>query len=113
MKSNLVRKKIGNKIFAETSSIGGLKKILSLTDYITQGENLIIVRGVESCNLTLDYTNTNSIKIKAFTQVVIIPKDSTIDEFYEELVIEKGACVELEFLEGSWYILSSDGLKLQ
>ena len=31
---------------------------------------------------------------------------------YDEIFIDKGACVEFKFASGNWYILSSDGLKL-
>jgi len=72
MKSTLVRKKIGDKVYKE----------------ITQERKIKIIT---------DSTYT---------------KSSTIDEFYDEVVIERGACVELEFVENTWYILSSDGLKL-
>ena len=46
------------------------------------------------------------------TKVSLKPKVGHIDEYYEELLIEKGACVEMEYFGNSWYILSSDGLKL-
>ncbi len=36
-----------------------------------------------------------------------------IDEQYEEMFIDKGACVELFKVEGNWYVISSDGLKLE
>jgi hypothetical protein len=34
-----------------------------------------------------------------------------IDEEYREINIEKGACVELYYAFGGWFIVSSDGLK--
>jgi hypothetical protein len=36
-----------------------------------------------------------------------------IDEQYDEILIERGAAVELFRVDGNWYILSSDGVKLQ
>ena len=30
----------------------------------------------------------------------------------DELLLEKGACVQFKFVEGNWYIVSSDGLKM-
>jgi hypothetical protein len=34
-----------------------------------------------------------------------------IDDDYNEILIQKGACVEMRFVINKWYILSSDGLK--
>ena len=42
-----------------------------------------------------------------------VPKYSLIDDQYEEIEIDNGACVELEYVEGNWYIISSDGMKLE
>lgn len=114
MKSTLVKRKIGEKVYNITTPIPikELKKVVRIPKYKTDGENLIIVKDVKTCELSIDHTNTKTIKIKAMTQVLIKPIRSTIDDYYEELLIEKGACVELEYLENSWYILSSDGLKL-
>ena len=49
--------------------------------------------------------------IKALTTVLIKPDRNKIDEEYDEVEINKGACVEFFFMGGNWYILSSDGLK--
>jgi hypothetical protein len=111
MKSTLVRKKIGDKIYQEFTQ-ERMVKIVTNSSYTTNGESILIIKDSPICNLYLDSSTTKTIKIKAMTKVSIIPKNSSIDEFYDELVIEKGACVELEFVDNSWYILSSDGLKL-
>jgi hypothetical protein len=47
------------------------------------------------------------------TKTSIIPKYSLIDDQYEEIEIDNGACVELEYLGGNWFIISSDGMKLE
>lgn len=114
MKSTLVKRKIGEKVYNITTPtpVKETKKVVRTPKYRTNGENLIIVKDTDYCELSIDSTNTNTIKIKAMTKVLIIPTNSTIDDYYEEILIEKGACVELEFIENSWYILSSDGLKL-
>ena len=39
-------------------------------------------------------------------------KNKNTDEEYDELFIDKGACVEFRFCAGVWYIISSDGLKM-
>lgn len=110
-KSTLLKKKIGDKIYNQ-EPINIHKKIIREPHYTTKGEYLLIIKDTPNCVLTLDYEFNESIKIKSLTKVTIIPKNSSIDEFYEELQIEKGACVELEYFEGSWYIMSSDGIKL-
>ena len=37
--------------------------------------------------------------------------EDSIDEEYDEVVVDKFACIEFRFVGGNWYILSSDGLK--
>jgi hypothetical protein len=88
-----------------------IKKIVNTPTYTTNGENLLIVKDVDNCVITLDGYTTESIKIKVLTKTSIIPKHSTIDEQYEEIEIDNGACVELEYYLGGWYIISSDGMK--
>lgn len=87
--------------------------LISETSYSTNGEYVIIVKNVQSCNLTLDSTTTDHVVIKALTKVIIIPDNNKIDEKYDEIEINVGACVELYFTGGCWYILSSDGLKIE
>jgi hypothetical protein len=60
----------------------------------------------------LDSTTTDKIKIKTLTNCTIIPDIGRIDEDWDEIYIGRGACVELQFVNGIWYILSSDGIKL-
>jgi hypothetical protein len=111
MKSTLVRKKIGDKTHVPTQE-GKKVKIVTEDYYKTNGESLIIVKETPSCNLYLDSSTTNSITVKSMSKVIIHPNKTLIDEFYETLLIEKGACVVLEYVSGYWYIISSDGLKL-
>lgn len=108
---NHIKKIIGQKhqVQEETKTT---KKIVSESEYTTNGENLILIKGIEYCELILNEETTHSIKIKSLTKVLIKSKNYTIDENYSEILIERGACVELEFFEDGWYILSSDGLKL-
>lgn len=56
--------------------------------------------------------NTDHIRIKSFANALLIPDMGLIDEEYEKISLSKGACVELKLIMGNWYILSSDGLKL-
>jgi hypothetical protein len=90
-----------------------MKKIINSNEYQTNGEVLIVVKDVESCNLKLDSNTTEHIIIKALTKVFIRPSSGKIDEYYDEIFIDWGACVEFYLLEDNWYIVSSDGLKLE
>lgn len=101
-------KKIINGIEVKTSE----SAIITENNYITHGEYVIVIKGVETCILLLDSKTTDHIVVKALTNVIIRPDKNKIDEQYDEVEINKGACVEFYFMGGSWYILSSDGLKL-
>jgi hypothetical protein len=85
--------------------------IVSDTQFRTRGEFLIIVKSVSSCTITLDHSTTDHVIVKALTNVLILPSIGLIDEEFEEVSINKGACVEFIFASGNWYIVSSDGLK--
>ena len=101
-------KKIINGIEVKTSEVA----LISESNYTTTGEYAIVIKTVEKCDLLLDSRTTDHIVVKALTKVTIRPDKSKIDEQYDEVEIEKGACVEFYFIGGNWYILSSDGLKL-
>jgi len=101
-------KKIINGIEVKTSE----SAIITENNYITHGEYVIVIKGVETCILLLDSKTTDHIVVKALTNVIIRPDKNKIDEQYDEVEINKGACVEFYFMGGSWYVLSSDGLKL-
>jgi hypothetical protein len=45
------------------------------------------------------------------TRLTIVPDAGLIDEEYDEIEMDKFACVEFRYVGGNWYILSSDGLK--
>ena len=96
----------GNKI--ETSE----SAVVSNTTYETNGEYVIVVTGVENCELFLNSSNTDHVVVKAMTNV-LVKADALIDEQFEEVEMEKGACVEFFRVDGNWYIISSDGLKLE
>ena len=85
--------------------------IVSDEFYSTNGELLIVVRDVSHCKIKLDSTTTD--KIKTLTNCVIIPDIGRIDEDWDEISVGRGACVELQNVGGIWYILSSDGLKME
>jgi hypothetical protein len=99
--------KVINGSFVNVSDMS----IVSETDYSTSGESFIIVRAVPICRLFLDSKNTDNITVKAMTEVKILPDNNKIDEEYDEITLEKGSCVEFKHCSGTWYIVSSDGLK--
>jgi hypothetical protein len=119
----LTRKTIKDKRFlgntlieienTENTELIPMKKIITESDYRTNGEILLVIKGVESCNIILDSNTTEHIIIKALTKVFIRPSSGKIDEYYDEIFIDWGACVEFYMLENNWYIVSSDGLKLE
>jgi hypothetical protein len=69
------------------------------------------VKDVEYSEVTLKSGKTNKITIKSLTNVLIKTDVGSIDEEWDELLLEKGACVQFQFLEGNWYVIASDGVK--
>lgn len=88
------------------------KVVISEHSYKTNGESLIIVKDVNQCEILLDSTTTEHIIIKTLTKCLIKTTQGFIDEQYEEIFIDRGACCEFYFALGNWYIVSSDGLKI-
>jgi hypothetical protein len=88
------------------------EKIISDTIYTTGNETLLIVKNVDNSEVTLNSTVNNKITIKSLTSVLIKSDIGLIDDEWDELLLEKGSCVQFQFVEGNWYILSSDGLKM-
>ena len=86
--------------------------IVTEKEYSTTGESCIILKGVQDSTLILNSTTTEHTVIKCLTHVTIKPNIGKIDEEYDEIVADKGACIEFRFIENNWYILSSDGLKM-
>ena len=111
----ITRKKIGNKLFGSMSNLNTSDPIQIVTtpEYRTNGEEFILVKDVPNSKIILDQSNTEHIVIKALTKVLIVPFLGLIDEQYDEILIDRGAAVEFFRVDGNWYILSSDGLKLE
>lgn len=105
---NVPSQRIINGKIIHTSEIA----VVSESFYETHGEKCIVIRGVTHAKVRLDSISTDHTVIKAMTKVLIIPDTGRIDEEYDELIIDKGACVEFRFCAGVWYIISSDGLKM-
>jgi hypothetical protein len=89
-----------------------IQKIISVDNYIINDESFLIVKDVEYSEVTLKSEKTNKITIKSLTNVLIKTDVGSIDEEWDELLLEKGACVQFQFLDGNWYVTSSDGLKI-
>lgn len=87
-------------------------KVVTSPEFTVTEEQLILTKSVEECLINLNNNSNNIIVIKSLTNTTIKPINSKIDEQYDELTIGKGACVELLRIEGNWYVLSSDGIKL-
>jgi hypothetical protein len=85
--------------------------LISEKEYRTKGEGFIIVKDIPNSKIILDHSTTDHITIKALTKVLILPSIGRIDEEFDEVLIDKGACVEFIYSTGNWYIVSSDGLK--
>ena len=85
--------------------------VVSELDYRTNGESCVIVTGIPFSVVVLDSRTTDHVVVKSMTQLTIRPDMGKIDEDYDEIVMDKYACVEFRFVGGTWYILSSDGLK--
>ena len=123
IRKNFGRKQIGDKTFIGDKDAQTLQavKLFQKTDtklivrepnHITNGEEFILVKDVEQSKITLNSETTEYIVIKALTKVLIVPIKNKIDEYYDEILIDKGACVEFLMMNDVWYIISSDGLKL-
>ena len=98
------------KIVIET--IKDLSRVVSTSNYLTDEETILIIKDVDECEVTLNSQICSRVVVKSLTTVVVKSDVGKIDEDWDELLLEKGACVQFQFVEGSWYITSSDGLKL-
>lgn len=94
----------GHEIF--TSDVA----VVTNNQYSTNGESAIVIKDAEICDLFLDSKTTDHIVIKALTKVNVTA-DSLIDEEFDIIELDRGACVEYRKIGDYWYILSSDGLK--
>lgn len=86
--------------------------MVSDTEYITNGETFILVNSVPSCSITLNRENTDNVTIKSNVPKVLIKPDlGRIDEEYEEIEITKGVSITFWFLNNTWWVIGSDGIK--
>ena len=76
--------------------------IVSNSQYNTNGEKFIVVKGISECNLYLDSKTSDHIIVKALT-VINITSDKQIDEEFDIIELNKGACVEFKLIGDCWY----------
>ena len=84
---------LGEKIIEEPKT-----KVVSQEYYSTNGETLLIIRDVEKTTIELNSSTTEKIIIKTLTSCIIIPDQNRIDEDWDQLDIERGACVQFQFV---------------
>lgn len=124
IRKNFGRKQIGDKTFigdkdsqtlqaVKLIQSNSLRRVVTESEYVTNGEEFILVKDIIQSKITLNSNTTEYIVIKALTKVIIVPIENKIDEYYDEILIDKGACVEFLLMNNVWYIISSDGLKLE
>ena len=99
--------RIINGMKIETSEVA----LVSEPSYKVSGEACVVVRGVSEATLTLDSKTSDHVVVKSMTKLLVFPDTGLIDEEFDEVELDKFACVEFRFVRGNWYILSSDGLK--
>jgi hypothetical protein len=104
MDNKFLRKQVGQKIYT-------IKKVVEKPVYQTDNEEFILVKNTVE-KIILDNKKTDQITIKSLSTVVVTCTENKIDEEYDELILERGSCVQLLKLNNIWYIISSDGLKL-
>ena len=107
----IVRSIPSQKIINGVTIVTSELVVINEPQYTTKGESAIVVRNVAHCTVFLDSNTTDHVTIKAVIDVTIKTTNGLIDEEYDEIVTSKGACVELYYAFGGWFIVSSDGLK--
>ena len=100
-------RRIINGLAINTSEIA----IVSESSYKTNGEYVVVVKGVNFCDLQLDSKTSDHVVVKAMCKVNVIPDTGRIDEEWDEIALDRYSCVEFMFAGGTWWILSSDGMK--
>ena len=80
------------------------------TNYTTKNDRYVITKD-NKVTITLDPTENNRHYIKSMTDTTLVPHKGLIDEMYEEINMGPQSSVELIWVDDTWYVLSSDGLK--
>jgi len=104
--------KVSTKIVGQTNIEEVKGYIISDETYHTCDDNIFIIKNVPNCNFYLNSEKSKHVIVKSLTKSIIIPDINKIDERYDDVELNVGACIELFFTNSCWYILSSDGMKL-
>jgi hypothetical protein len=80
--------------------------------YETGCESFLVIKNIEHCKVKLSSFHSEHITIKAMTTVLIIPDNGKIDEDFDEIELHSGSAIELIYAFDTWYIVSSDGIKM-
>lgn len=99
--------RIINGLRIETSEVA----LVSEPNYTVNGESCIVVTGIDESRVRLNSRSSDHVVVKSMTRLLVVPDVGLIDEEYDEVELDRFACVEFRFVRGNWYILSSDGLK--
>ena len=91
----------------EKSSI---RKVVTEEEYKTKGEYVLVINSPQPTTIILDETTTPLVVIKALSEVTI-KHHNLIDGYYHEILMNNRSSVELCEVEGTFYIIASDGLK--
>ena len=84
--------------------------VVTNSEYTTNGEYVIVTKGIDFCVLNLNEKTTDHVVVKSLTNT-IVKSNQLIDEEFNEVDLSYGSCVEFKKIGDFWYILSSDGLK--
>jgi len=112
LENKFIKKQIGDKVFGVNPRViaSDSPDLINKT-YLTQSENFILVKDIIDGEIILNNLVTQHIVIKCLGRIVVKPFNNKIDDDYDEIELGKGSCVEFFLVDGSWYIISSDGLK--
>lgn len=111
-KFNIIKKIVGPKIsYVHKNEEELIIKTITDSSYTTNGENIILVKNTDYCEITLDENTTTHLVVKSLTNTLLKTNGPLIDDYYVEIMTKKGSCVELMYIDSCWYVLSSDGLK--
>ena len=108
-RKNVVRYQ--TRMTPSTIIVDGVEVLHEKTQKLNK-EVLIVVRDSENFEIILNSVDYTHVIVKSLIKTIIKPDIGLIDEEWHELVLEKGSCVQFQFVEDVWLILSSDGIKL-
>ena len=88
------------------------RAITNDSEYTPKGEYILVTMDSPEVTINLDSTTNDHLIIKALCPTRIVPDLQKIDRLYDDILIDSGASIELCFIFNTWYVVSSDGVKL-